>query len=320
MRRDQLNYQIEKNLPRETFSSNYQTINTFLTIVLALFAIIGFLGTRDIGAIRKEYLAELDKLNRLSKDLETNISKYNREIQKLKDDYVKVIQTTEKQDSRLRVLELLEKSQSLRRVGNYRAALEAVSSALENDPNNVNLLYEKGMNLCKLDDYATAMQTFERMLELDPYNVGAVENLLELYLLNGRLEDYTNMRKAKASLLQAGQSAKEDALYFDILESYQTGTYEQLNARVEAYAEFSSVRRGKTDWDFTDAERAINDRPRDHKKELLMLFFDRATRKIDIKTGRRMHGMSAVKQPRQQRKLIATNERRTGARTLHRRS
>jgi hypothetical protein len=52
-RRDQLNYRIEKDLLKETFSSNYQTINIVLTIVLALFTVVGYLGIRDIGAIKK---------------------------------------------------------------------------------------------------------------------------------------------------------------------------------------------------------------------------------------------------------------------------
>jgi len=34
IRRDQLNYKIEKDLLKETFSSNYQTINIVLAIIL----------------------------------------------------------------------------------------------------------------------------------------------------------------------------------------------------------------------------------------------------------------------------------------------
>ena len=48
IRRDELNYQIEKDLLKETYSSNLQTLNLVLTIVLGLFSIIGFLGIRDI--------------------------------------------------------------------------------------------------------------------------------------------------------------------------------------------------------------------------------------------------------------------------------
>jgi hypothetical protein len=43
VRRDQLNYKIEKDLLKETFSSNYQTINIVLAIVLGIFTIVGFL-------------------------------------------------------------------------------------------------------------------------------------------------------------------------------------------------------------------------------------------------------------------------------------
>ena len=43
VRRDQLNYQIEKDLLKETYSSNMDTINIVIAIILAIFGIIGFL-------------------------------------------------------------------------------------------------------------------------------------------------------------------------------------------------------------------------------------------------------------------------------------
>jgi len=314
VQRDQLNYRIEKDLLRETFSTNFQTINTILTIVLALFTILGFLGIRDIGTIRKEYLAELDKLNNLHKDFEIRIGKYDQEINKLRDDYLKVTQTTEKQDSRLRSLEVLEKSQMLRSVGNYRAALDAVSSALEGDPGNVDLLYDRGMSLYKLDDYPAATQAFKQVWDHDLSNYSALTNLLELYLITGHLKEYTDLREASVSILQGSRNATGDALYFDVLESYQSGTYEQLKARVKAYTEYVSFRRRKSDWDFTDAQGALHNDPMNKKKELLMLFFDIATRKIDINVGRKSLGMTPLKGLELARKMTAANKPKKGAR------
>src|SRR5437764_14025284 len=51
VRRDQLNYQIERDLLKETYGSNLQTINLVLTIVLGAFAVIGYLGVRSIGTL-----------------------------------------------------------------------------------------------------------------------------------------------------------------------------------------------------------------------------------------------------------------------------
>jgi hypothetical protein len=70
IRRDQLNYQIEKDLLKETYSTNLQSINTTLTIVLGLFSIIGFLGINNIQTIKKEYLSELEKLRQTTADFQ----------------------------------------------------------------------------------------------------------------------------------------------------------------------------------------------------------------------------------------------------------
>jgi hypothetical protein len=44
VRRDQLNYKIERDLLKETNSSNIQTINIVIAIVLSIFSVLGFLG------------------------------------------------------------------------------------------------------------------------------------------------------------------------------------------------------------------------------------------------------------------------------------
>src|SRR5438876_10467 len=59
IRRDQLNYRIEKDLLKETYSSNYQIVNGALAFFLTAASIIGFLGIRDINALKKDYMAEL---------------------------------------------------------------------------------------------------------------------------------------------------------------------------------------------------------------------------------------------------------------------
>ena len=39
IRRDQLNYKIEKELLKETYSSNYTTVQIFISLILGIFAI-----------------------------------------------------------------------------------------------------------------------------------------------------------------------------------------------------------------------------------------------------------------------------------------
>src|SRR6185436_8138681 len=90
VRRDQLNYQIERDLLKDTFSSNYQTVNIILAIVLGLFTVIGFLGIRDIGTIRKDFLIELDKLGDLRKDFEGRMNLFETERKQTKEDHLAI--------------------------------------------------------------------------------------------------------------------------------------------------------------------------------------------------------------------------------------
>src|SRR5688572_24563921 len=50
VRRDQLTYQIERDLLKEAYSSNLETVNLAITLGLALLAVLGFAGVRSIGA------------------------------------------------------------------------------------------------------------------------------------------------------------------------------------------------------------------------------------------------------------------------------
>lgn len=60
IRRDQLNYKIEKELMKEIYQSNFKTINILITSVLGLFGFLGFFGLRDISSLQKKYQDELD--------------------------------------------------------------------------------------------------------------------------------------------------------------------------------------------------------------------------------------------------------------------
>ena len=71
LKRDQLNYQIEKDLLKDAYSNNYDKLNLFITGILLLFGFFGVLGIRDINSIKKEHKDELEKLKSLQVDLES---------------------------------------------------------------------------------------------------------------------------------------------------------------------------------------------------------------------------------------------------------
>ena len=79
---NQLNYKIEKDLLKETYSNNYSRIQTIITIVLGLLTVLGFLGINSITKTKKEYENELKEFKDLKAQLEKDYDKL-KEKQKL---------------------------------------------------------------------------------------------------------------------------------------------------------------------------------------------------------------------------------------------
>jgi tetratricopeptide (TPR) repeat protein len=281
IRRDQLNYRIERDLLKEAFSSNYQTINIVLAIILGVFSVIGFLGIRDIGTIRRQYFDELNKLNDLRRDFEARIAKYQSEQDKVKEDYFTVLKTNEEQNRRIKVLELQEKVGSLMRTNNYQRALEYAIPALEMDPNNQSLLEQKGLCLWRLRDMPGAITTFAKLVEIDQNNFIAVSNLLEIYLITNRLDDFRALYQKN----KAGVTAQEGApitTYFEVLEAYQQNDVPKIKNLIQEYIKsLTSNKEKRTAWDFSDAQKALSPKSDEARGALLNVLVAILTGELD---------------------------------------
>jgi tetratricopeptide (TPR) repeat protein len=274
LRRDQLNYQIERDLLKEAFSSNYQTVNVVLAIVLGVFSFIGFLGIRDIGSIRKEYTTELEKLNNLQKDFEIKITQYESEQTKAKENYLSIMRTNDEQNRRIKILELQEKVASLLKSRNFQRALEYITIALEMDPTNIWMYIEKGWSLLKLGDLGGSITAYSKASELDPSNILVIENLIELYLLTNRFADYKEIyTKNKATI----KSKAGDALctYFEALESYLQQDVPKLKKNISDYLSTLTPDKQKiSPWDFNDVLNALKPKPDNSLGAFLLLLIE----------------------------------------------
>ena len=78
IRNNQLNYNIEKNLLKEAYSSSLQTINIVISISLAVFGILGaivaFAGIKSIITLKREYQNKLNDMHKLGASYETKIN------------------------------------------------------------------------------------------------------------------------------------------------------------------------------------------------------------------------------------------------------
>jgi tetratricopeptide (TPR) repeat protein len=274
LRRDQLNYQIERDLLKETFSSNYQTVNIVLAIVLGLFSFVGFMGIRDIGSIKKEYLNELDKLNNLRKDFETKITQYETDQTKTKEDYLSILSANDKQNRRIKILELQEKVSSLVQSQNYAKAIEFIAIALEMDPDNISMLINKGISLWRLGDLSNAISSYKRIIEIDPTNIPTIENLSELYLITNRLADFNELyTKNKAAIKSKGDEAL--CAYFEAMENYLRQNAPGLKQSIVNYlTSLTTDKEKRTPWDFNDALRALKPKPDDPLGAMILLLIE----------------------------------------------
>lgn len=257
IRRDQLNYKIEKDLLKETFSSNFQTINVVITIILGIFSIIGFLGIRDIGSINKKYLLELERLNQLRNQFEAQIKQYEIEQNRFKEDFKRIIKTNDEQNIRIKVLELQEKILSLISNKNYLRALEYIAAALELDPNNIMLLTNKGTCLWKSKNYNGSIEAFIKVIELDPSNYFAIENLAELYVITKKIKEFKDFYGQYREFLKTIDNGAV-ITYFDGLSAYLDADLPKMKAVIKALIETLTYEKTKkTNWDFSDIKNAF---------------------------------------------------------------
>ncbi|MBC3812735.1 hypothetical protein [Undibacterium aquatile] len=135
LHRDQINYQLEKDLLKETYSTNYQT--TALTISLVstsvgiIFAIIGYLSFKSVGKLKDEFSNELQNARMLKSGLEIEIEEL-RKKQKHADEEISKL--NQKQATTIQVLEIVEKASALINSGSYVWAIENIEAGLAINP------------------------------------------------------------------------------------------------------------------------------------------------------------------------------------------
>ncbi len=275
VRRDQLNYKIEKDLLKETFSSNYQTINIVLAIVLGIFTVVGFLGIRDIGTLRREFVSELERLNGLRREFESKIAKIGEEQEKVKADYLEILKTNEDQNKRIKILELQEKIASLMIDKNYQRALEYVAVALDLSPDNMVLLKQKAHCLWRSNDLAGAAAIYAKIFSLEPSDTDALINSLEIYLISNRIDDYEPLVKKHAEQIKTRENDEYLIQYFEALKNYQLEDIKRMKGIIEEnLKKYKAGKLKRLNWDFTDVISYLSTKPIDNNKTILLLLIN----------------------------------------------
>jgi tetratricopeptide (TPR) repeat protein len=262
------NYQIERDLLKETYSNNFQTINTVLTIILGVFSIIGFFGIRDISSLRNEYKKELDQLNNARQVLDAKIAELSEKQAEIVEDNTSISKISESQDKRIKILELQEKASTLLNQNNPQRALEYLAIGHDLDPENVLILNQQANCFWRLRNYSSAIQKFERLAQIDTANEKSYKtNLLELYLFNSQFDkfDQTNV----PALTDGMGTELSLSFYLDCLKKFTKG--EVVSSTIKS--KLQSITNGQTvhfAWGFSELNMFLSTKPDSLEKRAIM--------------------------------------------------
>jgi predicted Zn-dependent protease len=186
---NQLNYKIEKDLLKETYSNIYENISLTITIVLGIIGVFGFIGIRDITNIKKKYGDELSNLKGVQIKFQQKIEEF--ELQKSKfDNEIKLInQENQKQNEKIKFIELKAQISKLVEDNKLNDALELISVTLPMSPNDIDLLTIKARTLCRLNRLKDALKVHKELFKNNPENSAIATNLIENMIFANDLEN-----------------------------------------------------------------------------------------------------------------------------------
>lgn len=219
VKRDQLNYKIEKDLIRETYSTNYDRINMGIAFILGIIGLIGYLGIRDINSIKKQYKSELDNLTQLRQGFETKIAELESTKTKYDNSIKEFTETNKLQNDKLQIIEIKEKISKCLRENEITRALEYCVVALEIAPKDNALLRTKSIIYNRLGKFGDSKKTLLEALENEPDDTSLKLDLIEVLIFNKEIEEAQKlMEKYKADIDKKAEGKLNT--FLNILISY----------------------------------------------------------------------------------------------------
>lgn len=281
VRRDQLNYTIEKDLLKNTYSSNLETVNTIITIVLGVFAVLGFLGVRSISSLRDQFKSELVTFQTQRTELDRKLAEMEAKQEEVDVRMESVTEVTNHQDIRLEVLEIQEKVSSLIRQKNPTRALHYIAVGLDSASDDIVLLIQKLQCYWMLGRFEDAVDVTELLITTDEESNKAhhILNLMELYLL---LERFDSFNEVYSSHKRDIEKTPYLPLYFMALRQYLLDGKEQfIESIVNIIDKVPAGKNVASTWRYDEARIAIADKPDTMEKNILLKVFEVLEGKAD---------------------------------------
>jgi tetratricopeptide (TPR) repeat protein len=252
----QLNYKIEKDLLKETYSINYERINLLITAVLGIIAVLGYFGIRDISKIKEKFETELTTLRNLKAEFEQKSNEFSVEKAKIDEEIKTIFQQNLVQNQKIKLIELKEKCLSLFEGKNWSMSLEFVNAALEIDKSDSICLQTKGRILMRFKEFQDALLVYRKAFELYPDDTDIKFNLAESLFFAGNIDEAESLIAKDAKLFEAKDSGQL-LKFFTLIKLYFDQNLEGLQTIAKSFVDHSSLNERKAAngvWDYEDAK------------------------------------------------------------------
>ena len=252
---NQLNYRIEKDLLKETYSNNYEKISLVITLLLGVVGIFGYLGLRDINTIKKEYEKELSNLRQIQSQFNIKSQEFDTEKKKFEEELKSIIKENEEQSRKIKFIELKDKVRSFLKDNQLTPALEFANAALLITNNDVDLLNQKGRILCRLNQIKEAVDAFQNARKADPTDNTTILNTAECLYFAKDTEGASKLISEHRGLFESKDKGRLLEL-FNIIELYFKSDKNSLLQLAKSYVTFENLKLTEnkiSSWDLTEA-------------------------------------------------------------------
>ena len=287
VKRDKLNYEIEKEILKNSFSDNMQILNVILAALLLFFSIIGglfgYLGFKNITETKNKFSDELNSLinlkNSYTKRFSGLISREKEFIQRMNE----IEEINSVQSKKIRMLELKNKLREIMKNKNYKQALSLIEIGLEDEENEYHLNFTKSIALARLRKYTEAAEISLKTLEIareteKDSSIFIAHNLLEFTLFSKNIKNYNKYKKEYSEYLRY----QTIVIYFEALTFYIKKDETKLKGILIKYLESSPKIFVFPGWSFEDSITFIENNPENSCNDIMLDFIATLNKKTTL--------------------------------------
>jgi len=240
VRRDELNYKIENNLLKETYSNNYDTISIIISVGVLIIGFLGYIGLKDINGIRKEYQNELENLRKTKNEFEIKSKSFDNEKIKLEKELKDIIKQNDEQNNKIKVLEFKEKIPKLLQENQVIQAFDYCKIGLEFSPNDITLLNFQATCHCRMNRLEESKNCFKKALEVEPNSSITIGNYVEvLYFLN-ELDNANEIIRKHKTFFDEKENGNLYKL-FDLIKNYHSMNDDDFKQYIKSFLDFNNL-------------------------------------------------------------------------------